>query len=143
MEDQGRGLVRAVGCEKYQLETQQSNHSSVLECMYALDYTTLQAMTPEWWSYSGDFDPDTKTPSPRPYPGLLIVDGVTIPLPLEAAYAAPIVDVPVLFGSMQSEFDNDHPDWTSQADFDAYCTSQFANPPWPKDMPNELSVRGL
>eukprot|EP00040_Diaphanoeca_grandis_P042859 m.266211 g.266211 ORF g.266211 m.266211 type:complete len:571 (-) comp65927_c0_seq1:66-1778(-) len=118
MEDQGRGLVVAVGCE---------HHPDVLKCMYSLNTSMLKFSTPSYWSYEGNFDTDTKSPHPVHYPGLVIVDGVTVTVPLEKALARALVDVPILFSTMQAELgcSSDKMAWRSPTDFDHFCDTQF------------------
>lgn len=144
LEMQGEELVKAVGCDKNDVEHTRSGAArdadTVLECMYGLDYRTLQAATPSQWSYSGNFDKDTRHgPASYPYPGIVGVDGNTVPYPIEEAYARAVVDVPVLFATMQSENGVSAAEmaWDKAADFEQYCQAQFLSPPWGRGVANE------
>jgi carboxylesterase type B len=118
VEAQGRELVDAVGC----------SGQHVLKCMYAKETAELQTATPSHWSYEGDFDADTLSPTTALYPGLVIVDGVTVTLPLEEALANAVVDVPTIFASVQAEnsCDVEKMAWTGADDFSSFCTTQFS-----------------
>jgi carboxylesterase type B len=118
VEAQGLELVEAVGC---------SGRKDVLECMYSKDMSTLQALTPKHWSYEGNFESDTKSPRVAPYPGLVMVDGVTVTMPLEEALSNALVDVPTLFATVQAENGCDRMAWSSASDFDEFCHTQFAS----------------
>ena len=125
MENQGLQFVRAAGCE---------GASDVLKCMYALDMTALRKATPQHWAYEGDFLADTVYPVDVPYPGLVIVDGVTITMPLPQALHAGLVDVPTIISSMQTEMDgsfNESMAWNQEA-FDRFCGQQFRH--WPAEV---------
>ena len=144
LEMQGEELVKAVGCDKNVLNSINAsnaikNADPVLECMYDLDYRTLQAATPSQWSYSGSFDKDTQHgPASSPYPGLVGVDGITVPYSIEEAYARAVVDVPVIFSTMQSEngVSEAKMAWTKSAEFAQYCETQFLSPPWEHGVAN-------
>ena len=74
--------------------------------------------------------------------GLVVVDGVTIPTPLEQAYARAVVDVPVLFATMACENDVSAAEmaWNDASDFEGYCNAQFASP-WPNTTADDVYVR--
>jgi carboxylesterase type B len=117
VEDQGRTMVESVGC---------AGRKDVLACMYAKDTLALQALTPAHWSYEGNFESDTKSAVVARYPGLVVVDGVTVTVPIEEALASALVDVPTVFASVQAENGCDRMAWSGASDFTRFCDAQFS-----------------
>jgi carboxylesterase type B len=129
MEQQGLQLVAGVGC---------TGAPDILACMRSKTWQELRAATPQHWAYEGDFDADTVTPHPAPYPGLVIADGVTVQ-PLQQALARGLVDVPVVFATVLCEGDSgdaQREKW-NESDFATFVTQQFRN--WPAQVATTIN----
>lgn len=104
-----------------------ANASDVLGCMYALSPSAVDAAIPSNWSPPTYFP---ASPAGNNLPGLAVVDGVTVAMPLIQALSQGLIDVPIILATMRDE-DDVSPDptvmsWTTPSDFQSFLNTQFA-----------------
>ena len=78
--------------------------SSRLACLRALSTQTLATSIPPSWSIPG-MNGLPLSPHGQGYAGLVVVDGVLLPLPVQEALKEGVIDVPLLLGNMAQEID--------------------------------------
>ncbi len=95
VEHQGLGLVEGTTCTSLQ-------GNPLLDCLYNLSMHDVLHAVPANWSFEFAFP---TSPQGTIYPGLTIVDGVTVTMPLLDALRTGLVDVPIILQSMECEAD--------------------------------------
>jgi hypothetical protein len=71
---------------------------SVLHCIYNLSAAEVMAAIPPLWAPATYFP---LSPAGNNYPGVVIVDGVTVAMPLLDALSVGLVDVPLILTTMR------------------------------------------
>lgn len=128
VQEQGRIVVDNAGCRK-------ATPNETIACLQALTTQQINDATPANWSYAGDVNegPGEGTPNPPLWPGLAVVDGVTVTKPLPEAYADGTVDAAFILQSAAAEMDFSTEkrllNWTVD-DFNAFVNTRFGSPPW-------------
>jgi carboxylesterase type B len=78
--------------------------SSRLACLRALSTQVLATSIPSAWGIPG-MNGLPLSPHGQGYAGLVVVDGVLLPLPVQEALKEGVIDVPLLLGNMAQEVD--------------------------------------
>ena len=102
------------------------------DCLYNLSGTQLAFLLPESYNVGTEMP---IAPIGQEYPGLLIIDGVTVVADLHTSLSQGIIDVPLLIQTMLAEQDVYSPNKTiyamSRAEYHAFLTSYFSSAGWP------------
>jgi len=109
-EKQNELLVKNWGC---------SNVPNKLECLYKLTPEQLLAGYPASYNVAPVFP---TSPNGQNYPGLVIVDGVTVAHPIFDAVKLRLIDVPLIIQTLEAEMDLFPSD-----EIEAMTTSQYEN----------------
>jgi carboxylesterase type B len=119
--------------------TQNSNCSGnnmqfVADCLYNLSATQLAFLLPSSYNVGTQMP---ISPIGQEYPGLLIVDGVTIVSDLFTSLSQPIVDVPLIIQTMLAEQDVYSPNATiyamSSQEYHSFLQQYFHSHGWQKE----------
>jgi carboxylesterase type B len=86
-----------------------SDLQAMTECLYALSAVEVSKMFPESFNVGAELP---KATSGQFYPGLPVIDGVTLATDLLTALKTPIMDVPLIVQSMMAEWDMFSPNKT-------------------------------
>ncbi len=97
-EQQNAPIVQQSGCSTA------GNSSAVVACMRALPAANVTALMPASWN-TGTIFGMPAGPTGQHFPGVAIVDGVTVTMPFDQAFAAGLIDVPIIVGNMACEPD--------------------------------------